>query len=44
MNEKIESEKELYRKGLIEMISRIESIGTLEYLHRFIELFLEKWG
>lgn len=39
-----EQQSEFYRQGLIEMISKIENKGTLEYLHRFIELFLEKWG
>lgn len=33
-----------YKKGIIEMISNIDNEGTLQYLHRFIELFLEKWG
>lgn len=35
---------EWYRKEIIEMIESIENIGTLEYLQRFLELFLEKWG
>lgn len=36
--------KESYREKIVEMIGQIEDIGTLQYLHRFIELFLEKWG
>lgn len=37
-------EKEYYKGKIIEMIEKIEKVGTLEYLHRFLELFLEKWG
>lgn len=37
-------EKDYYKEKIIEMIRKIEKVGTLEYLHRFIELFLEKWG
>lgn len=37
-------EKEYYRKKIIERINKIEKTGTLSYLDRFIELFLEKWG
>lgn len=37
-------EKVLYREMIIEMVNRIENTGTLEYLHTFIKLFLEKWG
>ena len=33
-----------YKKNLIRMINSIQNQGTLEYLNRFIELFLEKWG
>lgn len=33
------------RKGQIfELIQKIENAGTLEYLHTFIKLFLERWG
>lgn len=35
---------EFYRKNIIRMINGIKNQGTLEYLNRFIELFLEKWG
>lgn len=35
---------EEYKKEIIEMISKIKDAGTLEYLHTFIKLFLEKWG
>lgn len=37
-------ENEEYRQKIIEMITKIENAGTLEYLHTFIKLFLEKWG
>ncbi len=33
-----------YKENIIRMISGIQNRGTLEYLNRFIELFLEKWG
>lgn len=33
-----------YKENIIRMISNIQNRGTLEYLNRFIELFLEKWG
>ena len=33
-----------YKKEIIQMIKEIENTGTLEYLHTFIKLFLEKWG
>lgn len=32
------------KENIIRMISNIQNRGTLEYLNRFIELFLEKWG
>ena len=35
---------ELYKKHIIKMINGIENLGTLEYLDRFIELFIKKWG
>lgn len=37
-------EKQYYKDKIIKMINKIENVGTLEYLHRFLELFLEKWG
>lgn len=37
-------EKEYHKEKIIEMIQNIENKGILEYLHRFLELFLEKWG
>lgn len=37
-------EKERLRLQLIEMIVKIESTGTIEYLHAFVKLFLEEWG
>lgn len=33
-----------YKENIIRMISNIQNLGTLEYLNRFIELFLEKWA
>lgn len=32
------------REKIAEMIWKIKDVGTLQYLHRFLELFLEKWG
>ena len=33
-----------YKTKIIQMIERVNNSGTLEYLHTFIKLFLEKWG
>ncbi len=33
-----------YKKRIIDRISSIEDLGILQYLDRFLELFLEKWG
>lgn len=33
-----------YKIKIIEMVEKIENVGTLEYLYTFIRLFLEKWG
>lgn len=33
-----------YRTNIIRMINGIKNPRALEYLNRFIELFLEKWG
>ena len=33
-----------HKKAIVDMINGINNLGTLEYLHRFLELFLEKWG
>lgn len=33
-----------YRDKIVEMINSIENLGTLQYLYRFLELFLGKWG
>ena len=38
------NEKEVYRQRIIEMVEKIDNAGTLEYLHTFIKLFLERWG
>lgn len=32
------------KEELIKMILEIKNEGTLEYLHEFVKLFLEKWG
>lgn len=37
-------EKVCYKRRIIEMVEGIENAGTLEYLHTFLKLFLEKWG
>lgn len=39
-NEEIAAEQQL----IVNMIYEIQNIGTLEYIHTFIKLFLEKWG
>jgi hypothetical protein len=36
--------EEEYRKKIIEMITKVESVGTLEYIYTFLKLFIEKWG
>lgn len=41
---KKEEQVNSYRENIVEMVGQIEDAGTLQYLHRFIELFLEKWG
>lgn len=33
-----------YGELIIEMVGKVSNQGTLEYLHTFIKLFLEKWG
>ena len=37
-------EKEIYIQKITEMLENVKYVGTLEYLHTFIKLFLEKWG
>lgn len=32
------------KENIIKMINGIQNQGTLEYLNRFIELFLQHWG
>ncbi len=39
-NDKVSESQEL----IIEMICKVNNVGTLEYLCTFIKLFLEKWG
>lgn len=33
-----------HRKRIIDRINRVQDLGVLEYLDRFLELFLKKWG
>lgn len=33
-----------YKENIIKMINGIQNQGTLEYLNRFLELFLQHWG
>lgn len=47
MNENLKDEREIqefHKKTIVEMIENTNNAGALEYLHRFIELYLEKWG
>jgi len=44
VNEKIGGGVKWYREKIVEMVESIDNLGTLQYLHRFLELFLEKWG
>ena len=32
------------KEELLHIISDINDAGTIEYLHTFIKLFMEKWG
>ena len=38
------TEKEYYRKKIIEMVGEIERTDILEYLETFMRLYVEKWG
>lgn len=38
------SEKEEYVRQICNMLNKINDAGTLEYLHTFIKMFVEKWG
>ena len=40
----ISEEVKLYREKIVEMVGQIENRDILEYLHTFIQIFLEKWG
>lgn len=33
-----------YINKIVVILNKINDAGTLEYLHTFIELFVEKWG
>ena len=39
-----EKQCEDYKQSINDRISAITNIGTLQYLDRFLELFIEKWG
>lgn len=34
----------VYREKIIQRINSIQNVGVLEYLDRFLELFIKKWG
>ena len=36
--------KKKKKKELLHIISDINDAGTIEYLHTFIKLFIERWG
>lgn len=33
-----------YRGKIADLVGKIEDVGKLQYIHRFVELFIEKWG
>ena len=33
-----------HKKNIIDRINSIQDLGVLEYLDRFLELFVGKWG
>ena len=33
-----------HKKRIINRINRVQDLGVLEYLDRFLELFLKEWG
>lgn len=33
-----------YRERIINRINRVQDMGVLQYLDRFLELFLKEWG
>lgn len=37
-------ETERQKQEIIKTVSEIKDAGTVEYLHAFIKLFLERWG
>ena len=43
-NDRVRRGVKWYREKIVEMVESIDNLGTLQYLHRFLELFLEKWG
>lgn len=44
MEKSVEKRMEESRTKLHGLIDTIEYVGTMEYLAKFVELFLEKWG
>ena len=37
-------ECDMYKQRIIDRINRVQDLGVLQYLDRFLELFVEKWG
>lgn len=33
-----------YKSEIMKMLNSVKNAGTMEYLWKFIKLFLEKWG
>ncbi len=42
--EQEKQKKQECKERIIEMMEKTKNLGALEYLCRFIELYLEKWG
>lgn len=34
----------VYKKRIIDRINQVQDLGVLQYLDRFLELFLKEWG
>ena len=37
-------EREAYKEKILMMLEEVNDVKTLQYLHRFVKLFLNKWG
>lgn len=37
-------EKEVHKEKILKMLEEVNDVKTLQYLHRFVKLFLDKWG